>query len=120
MLRFATLGLLKRSAPTVGGAKECGLQIWSPVLWLKLLSKTSGRYEGSALKSPTASSEVTPILPGNTGASLFVQLSQVQKGVKPVPDLANIFNVVCQPPTIRSVARDRLAPNRRPLPTGRS
>src|SRR5260221_5042964 len=101
------------SAPTVGGAKESGFQIWSPFLWLKLLSMTRGRYEGSALKSPTASSEVTPILPGNTGASLFVQSSQVQKGVNPVPDLTNMFNVVCQPPAIRSAPRDMLAPNRR-------
>src|SRR5215467_1574879 len=118
-LRLATWALLKTSEPTVGGANASGFQIWSPFFCLKL-PITSGRYEGSALKSPTASSDVTPMFPGRTGASDDVQSSQVQNGVKPVPVLANMLNVVCQPPTTRSATRDMLAPNVRCLPNGRS
>src|SRR6266481_6910882 len=116
IFRLATLAWVKTSAPTEGNPNAAGFQIWSPVFWLKLLLSTTGRKDGSAPKSPTASSEEMPMLPGSTG----LQSSQIQKGVKPVPDLANILNVVCQPPTIASAHRDIEAPYWRPRPTGKS
>src|SRR6266850_1311611 len=82
MFRLATPACVKTSGPTEGTPKAAGFQIWSPFFWLMLLLTTTGRKDGSALKSPTASSEVIPILPG----SMEPQSSQVQKGVKPVPD----------------------------------
>src|SRR5258708_2896719 len=89
-LRLAFAGFEKTSAPTDGNPKAAAFQILSPVFLLKLLLIIVGRYDGSALKSPTASIEETPMLPGSTG----LQSSQIQKGVKPVPDLANMLNVV--------------------------
>ena len=92
-----------------------------PASWWAKASGPAGRRTLAA-PSPAwkRAFSSTPILPGSTGASLFVQSSQVQNGVKPVPDLANMLNVVCQPPTIKSAARDMLVPNLRPLPTGKS
>src|SRR6266850_7844932 len=116
MFRLATPACVKTSGPTEGTPKAAGFQIWSPFFWLMLLLTTTGRKDGSALKSPTASSEVIPILPG----SMEPQSSQVQKGVKHVPDFANILKVVCHPPTTASVQRDIEAPYARPRPTGKS
>src|SRR5205809_2964152 len=101
ILRLAFAGLLNTSAPTEGGPKAAALKIWSPFFLLKSLLRTVGRYEGSALKSPTASTEEMPILPGSIG----LQSSQIQKGVNPVPDFANMLNEVCHPPTSKSPHR---------------
>src|SRR6266704_4238090 len=106
MLRLATLALLNTSAPTEGRPKASGLKTRSPLFLLKSLLITVGRYDGSALKSPTASTEEIPILPGSIG----LQLSQIQNGVNPVPDFANMLNVVCHPPAMRSAHLDIEAP----------
>src|ERR1044072_7885591 len=66
------------------------------------------------LKSPIASTNSLPILPGHTGS----QLLQVQYGVKPVPDLANIFQVNCQPPATESDQPEMSLPKDRPRPKG--
>src|SRR5712672_1142587 len=116
MFRLATPACVKTSGPTEGTPKAAGFQIWSRFFWLMLLLTTTGRKDGSALKSPTASSDVMPIFPGSNEP----QSSQVQKGVKPVPDFANILNVVCQPPTTISAHRDIAEPYCRPFPTGKS
>jgi len=63
------------------------------ILLVEVIAENDGRYEGSALKSPTASTEEMPILPGSIG----LQSSQIQKGVNPVPDFANMFNEVLPP-----------------------
>src|ERR1700721_913877 len=109
MFLLATAGLLNRSAPTEGSPNEPAFQIMAllpflPVLML--LFNTNGRNEGSALKSPTASIDETAMFPGSTGS----QSSQTQKGVKPCPDLANILNVVCQPPSKVSASLENELP----------
>src|SRR6267154_6447944 len=116
MFRLATPACVKMSDPMEGNPNAAGFEIWSPFFCLKLLLTTTGRKDGSALKSPTASSEEMPILPGSTG----LQSSQIQNGVKPVPDFANGLNVVCQPPTTASAHRDIADPDCRPRPTGKS
>src|ERR1017187_1664742 len=79
---LATAGLLNRSAPTEGSPNALAFQMiallpFFPVLML--LFNTTGRNEGSALKSPTASIDETAMFPGSTGS----QSSQTQNGVKP-------------------------------------
>src|SRR5215469_12223949 len=93
-LRFATAGLLKKSDVTDGTVNACAFQIVAPLplwpvekLWLAMFGRKVGK-----LKSPTASMELDPTFPGKTGS----QSSHSQKGVYPVPVLANIWNVVCQ------------------------
>src|SRR4051794_32403805 len=88
ILRLATCGSLKRVAPNDGRSNALGSQIWLPFFLLGLPT-TIGRIN-VPLKSPTASSAPLPTLPGTTGS----QLSQVQKGVNPVPVLANMLKLV--------------------------
>src|SRR5579862_6877260 len=96
MFLLATAGLLRRSDPTEGRPNELAFQMMAllpffPVLmWLFTIN---GLKEGSALKSPTASIDDTAMFPGSTGS----QSSQIQNGVKPCPDFANMLNVVCHP-----------------------
>src|ERR1700736_512659 len=95
---LATTGLLKKSDPSVGSPNAFTFQMTALLpccAVLMFLLTTSGRNDGSALKSPTASIEPTAMFPGSTGS----QSSQTQNGVKPCPDLANILKVVCQPPS---------------------
>src|SRR5262245_49434047 len=91
-LRDAALELEKKSAPKLGTVNAEGFQNRSPDRTLGF-PDIEGRNEGP-LKSPTASMKPLPRLPGYTGS----QLSQVQKGVKPVPDFANPFHESCQAP----------------------
>ena len=59
-----------------------------------------------SLKSPSASIDSEAIFPGPTIRSPLPQLSQVQYGVNAVPLLANIWKVVCHPPTMASAHFD--------------
>src|ERR1017187_3429801 len=116
---LATAGLLNRSAPTEGSPNALAFQMMAllpffPVLMLLL--NTTGRNEGSALKSPTASIDETAMFPGSTGS----QSSQTQNGVKPCPDLANMLKVVCQPPNRVSASLENELPIRWFRPMGKS
>src|SRR3984885_907186 len=119
MFLLATAVLLNRSAPTEGSPNEPAFQMkellpFLPVLML--LFDTSGRKEGSVLKSPTASIDETAMFPGSTGS----QSSQAQNGVKPCPDLANMLKVVCQPPNRVSASFENEWPIVWLRPMGRS
>src|ERR1700721_2166899 len=97
MFLLATAGLFNRSAPTEGSPNALAFQMMALLPFLPVLMRlfsTRGRNEGSVLKSPTASIDETAMFPGSTRS----QSSQIQNGVKPCPDLANILKVVCQPP----------------------
>src|ERR1044071_8576172 len=114
-LRLAIAGLSKTSAPVGGSPNAVGLKTWSPLRPANGSPVTSGRNDGP-LKSPTASTKPLPMFPGKTGS----QLSQIQNGVKPVPLLANRFQVTSQLPTAASAQPDILLPYSRPWPIGSS
>src|ERR1700729_4081678 len=92
-LRLTTPAWVYRSEPTLGRVKELAFH-WYPDAVLLELPVRTGRNEGE-LKSPTASIAPEATLPGRTGS----HSSQVQNGVKGVPDFTKKFVEVCQPPT---------------------
>src|SRR5437762_6670026 len=115
--RLATAGLSNTSPPSGGGPNAFGSNSWSATWWLGS-PVTTGLY--APPKSPTASIELVAIFPGPTNRKPLKQLSHTQNGVNPVPDFANIWKLVCQPPITVSVQLENELPNFRPRPTGKS